>query len=150
MVQAEIWITVILNGWLIIPGKMSEYKDMHSSSPAKTTKLQVFAEQPLTGECWISLTKDTDFQGQRRSPSKMVGVVKSHLESDHIPTRDDQRAQTKPCAHQETLQTLSQTCHWVYECLLQSYGSSVACCRGRSSGGSRSGCGISLFGGGCH
>ena len=49
-------------------------------------------------------------QGQRRSPSKMVGGVKLHLESNPIPTRDAQRAQTKPCAHQETPQRLSQTC----------------------------------------
>ena len=33
-------------------------------------------------------------QGQRRSPSKMVGGAKSHLESNPIPTRDAQRAQT--------------------------------------------------------
>ena len=31
-----------------------------------------------------------------------LGRVKSHLESNIIPTRDAQRAQTKPCAHQET------------------------------------------------
>ena len=41
-----------------------------------------------------------------------LGRVKSHLESNIIPTRDAQRAQTKPCAHQdpETPQRLSQTC----------------------------------------
>ena len=41
------------------------------------------------------------FQGQRRSPSKTVGGAKSHLESNPIPTRDAQRAQTKPCVHQD-------------------------------------------------
>ena len=41
-------------------------------------------------------------QGQRRSPSKFVGGVKSHLESSLIPARDTQRSQTKPCVHQET------------------------------------------------
>ena len=50
------------------------------------------------------------FQGQRRSPSKMVGGVKLHLEPNPIPTRDAQRAQTKSCAQQETPQRLSQTC----------------------------------------
>ena len=39
-------------------------------------------------------------QGQRRSPNKMVGV-KSHLESNPIPTRDAQRPQTKPYVHQD-------------------------------------------------
>ena len=48
--------------------------------------------------------------GQRRSSSKIVGGEKSYLKSNPIATRDAQRAQTKPCAHQETLQRLSQTC----------------------------------------
>ena len=34
-------------------------------------------------------------QGQRTSPSKMIGRAKSHLESHPILTRDDWRAQTK-------------------------------------------------------
>ena len=33
-------------------------------------------------------------QGQRRSPSKMVGEVNLHLESNPIPARDAQRVQT--------------------------------------------------------
>ena len=33
-------------------------------------------------------------QEQRRSPRKTVGGVKSHLESNPIPTRDAQRCQT--------------------------------------------------------
>ena len=49
-------------------------------------------------------------QGQRRSHSKMVGGVKFCLESNPIPTGDTQRAQTKPCVHQETPQRLSHTC----------------------------------------
>ena len=54
-------------------------------------------------------------QRQRRSPNKTVGRVKSHLESNPIPDRDAQRAQTKPCMHQdpETPQRLSQTCFLV-------------------------------------
>ena len=54
-------------------------------------------------------TKDKG-QGQRRSPSKMIEGVKLHLESNPIPIRDAQWAQTKPCAHQENPQRLSQTC----------------------------------------
>ena len=83
-------------------------------------------------------------QGQRRSPSKMVGGAKLHLDSNPIPARDVPRDQTKPCAHQETPQRLSQT---AFECLLQRYGSAVACHRGRGSGCSRPGCGISPLGG---
>ena len=41
---------------------------------------------------------------------KTVGGVKSHLESAPIPAREAWRAQTKPCAHQETPQRLSQAC----------------------------------------
>ena len=37
-------------------------------------------------------------QGQRRSSNKMVGGAKLHLESNPIPSRDAQRAQTKPGA----------------------------------------------------
>ena len=91
-------------------------------------------------------------QGQRRSPSKMVGGAKSSLDSSPISTRNAWRAQTEPCADQdpETPQRLSQTCLWVFECLLRRYGSAVACHRGRGSGCSRLGCGISPLGGGCH
>ena len=38
--------------------------------------------------------KISHFQGQRRSPSKMVGLVKLCLESNPITARDTQRAQT--------------------------------------------------------
>ena len=39
--------------------------------------------------------KISHIQGQRRSPSKTVGGVKSRLESNPLPTRDAQRVQTK-------------------------------------------------------
>ena len=83
----------------------------------RTPKLQLFAEQLLTGECWIPHTqkKILHIQGQRRSPNKTVRGVKSHLEPNLIPARDAWRAQTKPWVHQdpETPQRLSQTCVWV-------------------------------------
>ena len=44
---------------------------------------------------WSICEEITHVQGQRRSPSKMVGGVKSHLASNPIPARDIQRAQTK-------------------------------------------------------
>ena len=57
-----------------------------------------------------------------------AGGVKLCLGSSPLPDRDTQRAQTKPCVHQdpETPQRLSQTCLWVFECLLQRNGSAVA------------------------
>ena len=80
-------------------------------------------------------------QGQRRSPYKTVGGVKSHLESNPRPARNAQRAQTRPCAHQdpEAPQRLSQACLRVFECLLRRHGSAVTCPRGRGSGCSRPG-----------
>ena len=38
-----------------------------------TPKLQLIAEQPLTGECWIPPKKIPHIQGQRKSPNKAVG-----------------------------------------------------------------------------
>ena len=80
-------------------------------------------------------------QGQRRSPNKTVGGVKSHLESNPIPARNAWRAQTKPYVHQdpEAPQRLSQTHLWVFECLLWRYGSAVTCCRDRGTGCRRPG-----------
>ena len=74
---------------------------MCSSSPARTPKLQLTAEQPSTGECWIPTKKKKipHIQGHRRNPSKTVEGAKSYLESNPILARDARRAQTKPCAH---------------------------------------------------
>ena len=90
-------------------------------------------------------------QEQRRIPRKTVGGVKLCLESNIIPTRDIQRAQTKLVC------TRTQRPHrdWaitVFGCFLWRYRSAVACCRGkgRASGCSRPGYGISPLGGGCH
>ena len=55
-----------------------------------------------TTPCWTTVDwrmldptkKIPHIQGQRRSPSKMAGGVKSHLESNPLPKRDTQRAQT--------------------------------------------------------
>ena len=69
-------------------GKMAEWKDTCSSSPEKSPKLQLAAEQSSTGEHWIPPKKKiSHIQGQRRSPSKSVGGEKLHLESNPIPVR---------------------------------------------------------------
>ena len=85
----------------------------------------------------------------RRSPSKMKGGAKSQLESNPIPTRDAQRAQIN-LGHTRTQRTHRDGDRIVSEYLLQRYRSTVDCCRGRGSGCSRPGYGISLLGGGCH
>ena len=55
-----------------------------------------------SGGCaaWGGCEEIPHFQGQR-SPRKMVGGAKSHLESNPILARDTQRAQNKPSAHQD-------------------------------------------------
>ena len=52
----------------------------------RTPKLQLVAEQPFTGECWIppEKKKPSHVQGQRRSPSKMVGVARGHQRADTL------------------------------------------------------------------
>ena len=51
-----------------IYGKMVGQKDMCSSSPVRTTKLQLAAEQPLTGESWIPPKKDTEHPRAKEKP----------------------------------------------------------------------------------
>ena len=75
--------------------------------PVRTPNLQLTAEQQSKENVGFHQKKIPHVQGQRRSPSKMVGGAQSHLESNPIPARDAQRAQTKPCVHQETPQRLS-------------------------------------------
>ena len=57
------------------------------------------------GRHWSSCEEIPYIQGQRRSPSKMVGEVNSYLESNPIPARDAQRAQAN-LEH-----TRTQRCH---------------------------------------
>ena len=75
-------------------------------------------------------------QGQMRSPIKMVGGAKLSLESNPKPARDTRRAETKP-GHRDSTETELDLPSSV--CLLQRYGSAVACRRSRVSGCSRSG-----------
>ena len=44
---------------------MADYKDVRSSSPVRTPKLQLDAEQLLTGECWIPPKKYTPCPGAK-------------------------------------------------------------------------------------
>ena len=63
--------------------------------------------------CWSDFEEIPHIQGQRRSPSKMVGGAKSCLESNPIPTRVAQRAQTpgpRDPTETETKLCLSVSC----------------------------------------
>ena len=79
----------------------------------------------------------------------MVGGAKSHLASNPIPSRDTQRVQTN-LVHTRSQRPHRDWARTVFWCLLRRYGSAVACHRGRGSGCSRPGYGISPLGGGCH
>ena len=69
--------------------------------------------------CWSNFDGIPHVQGQRRSPSKMVAGANLHLESNPIPTRDAQRAQTKlVCTrtqrwHRDQGRTVSEHLLWV-------------------------------------
>ena len=57
---------------------------MCSSSPVRTPKLQLAAEQPLTGGCWITPKKDTPCPSAKEKPQqegrrgKIVFRIKPH------------------------------------------------------------------------
>ena len=97
--------------------------------------------------CWSDCEEILHVQGQR-SPSKVVEWAKSHLQSNPIPTRDAQRAQTY-LVHTRT-QRPHDRARAVFGCLLRRYGSAVDCCGGRGSECSRPGYGINPVGEGRH
>ena len=91
-----------------------DWRDVHSSSPERTSKLQLAAKQLLTGECWIppKKEKDTPHPGAKEKPQKdswrvrIVFRLKPHTCQRYL------EGSNKPCMHQdpETLQRLSQNC----------------------------------------
>ena len=92
--------------------------------------------------------KTPHVQGQRRSLSKMVGGVKLHLESNPTTARGLQGSNKTLCTPgpRDPMETEPDLCL----SLLWRYRLAVACHRGRGSGCSRLGCGISPLGGGHH
>ena len=104
---------------------------------------------PVAALCWSSCEEIPHAQGQRGSPSKMVGEVNSHLESNPIPARDAQRVQTN-LVHTRTQGPHRNWDRTVFEHLLWRYGSAVDCHRDRGSVCSWLGYGISPLGGGHH
>ena len=94
-------------------------------SPSKMTDMGMVAAWH-----WSDFEEISNVQGQRRSPSKMVGGARLRLESNPIPTRDAQRAQT----HLVSTRTQRPHRDWartVFGCRCRS---AVDCRRGRGSG----------------
>ena len=85
---------------------------MCSSSPVRTPKLQLAAEQPLTEECWIPPKKDILMFKGKENPQKdgrrgkITFGIKPHTRQRHL------EGSNKLCVHQdpETQQRLSQIC----------------------------------------
>ena len=92
--------------------KMAEYKDMHSSSPERTLKLQVAAEQLLTGECWIPPKRDTPHPRAKEKPQQDGRRSKIAFRIKLVAHQRCSEGSNKPCAHQdpEIPQTLRQNC----------------------------------------
>ena len=98
------------------------------------THWQEYVESHQKKDMWHPRTKEKT--QQNCSKDKIAFIIKPHTCQ-----RCSEDTQTKPCVHQdpETTQRLSQTCLWVFECLLQRHGSTVACHRDIASGCSRPG-----------
>ena len=114
---------------LVAPTIWQRRRIVHSSSPVRTPKLQLTAEQPSMGECWSPPKKDTlcpkaEKPQQDGRRGEITFRIKPHTH------QSIQKAQTKH-VHQglETPERLSQTCLWVFECLLWQHRSAVACYR---------------------
>ena len=72
------------------PYKMEEEKDVPSSSPRRSPKLQLGAEQPPTGECWIPPKKDIPRPRAKEKPKQdsrrgeISFRIKSHTRQWHL------------------------------------------------------------------
>ena len=128
---------------------------MFSSSPVGTPKWQLTAEQPLTGECRIPQIKDTPHPREQEKPQqdcmrgKITFRTKLHTCQRHSKGSNKILCVSEPRDPTET----EQTCLWVFECLVQRYGSAAASSRGRGSGCSYLGhtaYGLGPLGGGHH
>ena len=95
---------------------MAEYKDICSSSPGRTPKLQLAAEQLLTAEYWIPPKKDSPHPRAKEKPQqncrrdKITFRIKPHTHQKHS------EGSNKPCTHQdpETPHRLRQNCVWMF------------------------------------
>ena len=120
---------------------------MHSS-PARAPELQLAAGQPSTGKCWIPPERDTPHPRAKEKPQQdgSRGEITFRIKSLTCQTLRGFK-QTLCTPGPRDPRDWART---VFGCLLRRYGSAVACRRGRGSGCSTSGCGISPLGGGRH
>ena len=85
-------------------------KDVCSSSPVKTPKLQLTAEQPLTGKCWTHQKKRYPRAKEKPQQDGRRGKITFRIKP-HTFQRQSEGSNI-PCAHQdpENPQRLRQNC----------------------------------------
>ena len=112
----------------------AEEKDLRSSSPPRTPKLQLAAEPPLTGERWISPKKNTPMsQGKEEALTGQQGGktafrIKPHTcQSRSEGANKTLRASGPRKRNGDPHKRLSQTCLRVSEPFLRRHGSALAC-----------------------
>ena len=74
---------------------------MCSSSPVRTPKLQLTAEQPSAGDCWIPPKKDTPCPRTKEKTKQDCRRGKTTFRIKLHAIRDVWSAQTKTCVHQD-------------------------------------------------
>ena len=88
--QLSLWSNSHFHTWLVEKAELGlyepllanwclcflTYNNVSASSPSRTAKLQLVAEQPSTGECWIPPKQDTPCPRAKVSPNKTVGGAK--------------------------------------------------------------------------
>ena len=129
--------------------KITHVQGQRSPSKTEGAGAWLHSTGATAARVWSDFEEITHIQGQRWSSRKTVGGEKSCLESNPIPARDAQYAQTN-LVGTRTQRPYRDWDRTVFEYLLWRYGSAVDCCKGRGSGCSRLGYGISPLGGGCH
>ena len=94
----------------IAPTRWQSIRIVRSSSPVRTPKLQLAAEQPLMGDCWIPPKKDTPCPKAKEKPQQddRRGEITFRIKPHTHQRRSE--GSNKNCMHQETPQRLSQTC----------------------------------------
>ena len=129
---------------------------MSSSSPARTPKLQLAAEQLSTGKCWIPPKKDTPRPRAKEKPRQYGRRCKIAFRiKPHIRRRCSEGSNNTFCTQGTRDPIETEPDLPLSECLLQTHGSAVAC-RGdgtRALAAADLGsmvCGISPLGGDCH
>ena len=85
---------------------------MCSTSPERTAKLQLAAEQPLTAECWITPKKDTLRARAKEKPQQdgRRGEITFRIKSCTCQRRSEDSNETLCSPGPRGPQRLSQTC----------------------------------------